>query len=77
MTATDVDGKEETTLLQEDNMGKAGRTEQGREEGKPDWFITFVGFSHGNLSGKGLAVPTPPGNPELPAVTFLPPVPHP
>lgn len=43
MTATDVDGKEETTLLQEENVGKAGRREQGREAGKPDWLIPLVG----------------------------------
>lgn len=43
----------ETTLLQEEKVGKAGRREQGREEGggrregKPEWFVTFGGcISH-------------------------------
>lgn len=49
VAATDVGqvGKKETTLLQEESMGRASRKEQGREEGKPDWLIAFVGcISH-------------------------------
>lgn len=53
------DGKKETTLLQEENMGKASRKGQGKEEGKADWFITLVDcISHvGMCLGRTLLCP--------------------